>query len=143
LPQPRRPYARQRLRLTTIPIVFNTAGDPVEAGLVASLSRPGGNLTGVTSLSTALGPKQLEIVHELMPTAIVIGALVNPTNRFSEYYSKNLQSAARDLGLQMHVLHASTESDFDVVFTTLRRLQVGALVIAIDPLQVGSNPSPL
>jgi ABC-type uncharacterized transport system substrate-binding protein len=125
----------------TIPIVFNTASDPVEAGLVTSLNRPGGNLTGVTSLNAELGPKQLEVLHELIHTATVIAVLVNPTNRFAEYFSRNLQAAGRALGLQMQVLHASTEAEFDVAFAAMRRLQVGALVIATDPLFTGGVAS--
>jgi putative tryptophan/tyrosine transport system substrate-binding protein len=118
----------------TIPIVFNSASDPVEAGLVASLNRPGANLTGVTSLNAQLGPKQLEVLHELIPTATAVALLVNPTNRFAEYFSRNLQAAGHALGLQMNVLHASAESEFDVAFAATRRLQAGALVIATDPL---------
>jgi putative ABC transport system substrate-binding protein len=119
---------------TTIPIVFVTAGDPVALGLVVSLNRPGGNLTGVTTLTVELGPKQLEMLRELVPTATIIALLVNPTNpTIAEILSRDLQAAARTLGLQLHVLHASTERDFDTVFATLSRLRAGALVIGSDP----------
>ncbi len=97
---------------TTIPIVFEIASDPVELGLVASLARPGGNITGVTSLNAQVGPKRLELLHELVPTATIVGLLVNPTNpNEAEPTTKNLQAAARSLGLEMHVLHASAEGD--------------------------------
>src|SRR5262245_41017099 len=119
---------------TTIPIVFATAGDPVALGLVASLNRPGGNVTGVATLTVELGPKQLEVLRELVPTATIIALLVNPTNATNaERLSRDLQAAARTLGLQLHVLHASTERDFDAVFASLPRLRAGALVIGSDP----------
>jgi putative ABC transport system substrate-binding protein len=119
---------------TTIPIVFVTAGDPIAVGLVASLNRPGGNITGVTSMGVELGPKQLEVLRELVPTATIIALLVNPTNPTNaETLSRDLQAAARTLGVQLHVLHASTERDFDTVFATLPRLRAGALVIGSDP----------
>jgi putative tryptophan/tyrosine transport system substrate-binding protein len=128
------PVLAAKAATTTIPIVFVTAGDPVALGLVASLNRPGGNLTGVATLTVQLGPKQLEILHELVPTATIIALLVNPTNATNaETLSRDLQAAARTLGLQLHVLHASTERDFDTVFATLSRLRAGALVIGSDP----------
>ena len=115
----------------TIPIVFFTGGDPVQLGLVASLRRPDGNLTGVTSLNTQVGPKRLELLQELVPTASIIALLVNPTNpKLAEMVSRDLQAAARILGVQLHVLYATTERDLDTVFTTLVQLRVGALVIA-------------
>ena len=117
----------------TIPIVFVTAVDPVALGLVASLNRPAGNRTGVTSLNVEVGPKQLELLHELVPTATIVALLVNPTNpTVAETQSRDLQSAARNLGLKLHVLHASTERDFDTVFATLIQLRAGALVIGVD-----------
>jgi putative ABC transport system substrate-binding protein len=120
---------------TTIPIVFEIASDPVELGLVASLAQPGGNITGVTSLNAQVGPKRLELLHELVPTATVVGLLVNPTNpNEAEPTTKNLQAAARSLGLEMHVLHASAEGDFDAAFATLIQLRAGALAIGTDPL---------
>jgi putative ABC transport system substrate-binding protein len=117
---------------TTIPIVFSIAADPVALGLVASLNRPGGNLTGVTNLNTELGPKRLELMRELVPPSSIIGVLVNPTNRNAETLSKELQAAARTMGLQIHILHASAERDFDTVFTTLVQQKVGGLVIGAD-----------
>ena len=127
------PVALLAKRATTaIPIVFTTAGDPVALGLVASLNRPGGNLTGVTNLNVEVGPKRLEILRELAPTATIIALLINPTNPIGETQSRDLQAAARTLGLQLHVLQASTERDFDTVFATLIQLRAGALVISPD-----------
>jgi putative ABC transport system substrate-binding protein len=117
---------------TTIPIVFVTGSDPVEQGLVASLNRPGGNLTGATTLAVELGQKRLQLLRELVPTATLIGVLVNPTGPNLEAVSRDLQAAARTLGLPIHVLHASTERDFDTVFATLVKLRAGALVIGTD-----------
>ena len=117
---------------TTTPIVFTTGGDPVQMGLVASLSRPGGNLTGVTQMNAEIAPKRLVLVHELVPTATTIAILVNPTSPIAEPQVRELQAAARTLGLQLHVLHASTERDFDTVFATLAQLRAGALVICTD-----------
>jgi ABC-type uncharacterized transport system substrate-binding protein len=116
---------------TTIPIVFGVAVDPVEVGLVASLSRPGGNVTGVTNLNVEVGPKRLELLHELLPSVTVIAVLVNPaTPSSAEPFVRGMEVAARTLGLQLHVLHASTERDFDTVFATLVQLRAGALVIS-------------
>jgi putative ABC transport system substrate-binding protein len=117
----------------TIPIVFTTASDPVQVGLVASLGRPGGNLTGVTQLGVEVAPKRLEIAHELAPKATIVAVLVNPTNpATAETQLRDLQAAARTLGLQLHVLHASTDRDFDTAFATLVQLRAGALVIGTD-----------
>jgi len=128
------PVLAAKAATTTIPIVFVTAGDPVALGLVSGLNRPGGNVTGVATLTVELGPKQLEMLHELVPTATIIALLVNPTNPTNaETLSRDLQAAAHTLGLQLHVLHASTERDFDTVFATLSRLRAGALVIGSDP----------
>jgi putative tryptophan/tyrosine transport system substrate-binding protein len=118
---------------TTIPIVFFVAGDPVELGLVASLNRPGGNITGTTTLTLEVGPKRLELLHEMVPTATIIALLVNPTSpNLAEAQVRDLRMAARGLGLQIHVLHASTDRDFDTVFATLGQLQAGGLVISSD-----------
>ena len=116
----------------TIPIVFQVAVDPVEAGLVASLSRPGGNLTGVVSLNLEVEPKRLELLRELVPTASAIALLVNPTSPYADALSKEVQAAARTLGLGLHVLHASSERDFDTVFATMVQLRVAAAVIGND-----------
>jgi putative ABC transport system substrate-binding protein len=120
--------------ITTIPIVFTTSSDPVQIGLVASLSRPGGNVTGVTSLAVEVGPKLLEMLHAAVPTATSIGFLANPTNLNTERQLRDLQAAAPTLGVQLHVLHASTEHDFDAVFATLAQVRAGALVIGVDAL---------
>ena len=114
----------------TIPIVFLTGVDPVQAGLVASLSRPGGNLTGVTSLGVELGPKRLELLHELVPAATTIAILVNPANRSAEIQVRDIQAAARTLGLELHIVQASTEREIDAAFAALTRLRAGALVIS-------------
>jgi putative tryptophan/tyrosine transport system substrate-binding protein len=117
---------------TTIPIVFIIGFDPVEVGLVTSLNRPGGNLTGVTVLGVELGSKRLELLHELAPTANIVAALVNPNTPAVETQSTDLQTAARSLGLKLHVLHASSERDFDTVFASLLQLGAGGLVVGND-----------
>ncbi len=118
---------------TTIPIVFEVAADPVEVGLVASLNRPGGNLTGATTLNVELAPKRLELMHDVVPTTRSIALLVNPTSPVNaERLSTDAQTAARTLGLQLHVLHASTERDFGTVFASLVQMRAGALVINND-----------
>lgn len=118
----------------TIPIVFTAGYDPVEVGLVASMSRPGGNITGVSILDVELGPKRLELLHSLIPTATIIAVLVNPADPArAETITRNMQAAARDLKLQLHVLHASTDRDFDAVFASLVQLRAGGLVIGGDP----------
>jgi putative ABC transport system substrate-binding protein len=119
---------------TTIPIVFETAGDPIRLGLVASLGRPGRNLTGVTQLTSGLAPKALEILHELNPTARVMALLVNPANpTTAETEASGAHSAASALGLELQVLKVSTEHDFDEVFAALRRSEIAGLVIGPDP----------
>jgi putative ABC transport system substrate-binding protein len=97
--------------------------------LAASLNQPGGDLTGATNLQIEVTPKRLEILHELLPAANLFALLVNPTNPYAEILSRNLQAAARTLGLRLHILHASTEGDFDTVFATLTQLPAGGLVI--------------
>jgi putative ABC transport system substrate-binding protein len=119
---------------STIPIVFSTAVDPVAAGLVASLNHPGGNITGMTLLNVDLVPKRVELLHELVPTAGIIAALVNPTNPAAGTQSADLQAAARSLGLSLQVLTASTEREFDTVFASLAEQRAGALMIAGDPV---------
>jgi putative tryptophan/tyrosine transport system substrate-binding protein len=111
----------------TIPIVFETASDPVTLGLVASLNRPGGNLTGVTNLNVEVGQKRLELLRELLPAATTIAVLVNPSApAVTEQFLRSLQAAAPALGMQLHVMHASTDRDLDTVFAALR---ADALVI--------------
>jgi putative tryptophan/tyrosine transport system substrate-binding protein len=116
---------------TSIPIVFETGGDPIRLGLVASLARPGGNVTGVTQWNVTVAPKQLELLHELVPTATVMAVLIDPTSdpTNAEIITTDLQAAARSFGLEFHVLNASPERDFDAVFAKLTQLQAGGLVI--------------
>ena len=112
----------------SIPIVFGTATDPVQLGLVNSLSRPGGNMTGVITLALEVGPKRLELLHEIVPTARTIALLINPASpALSEPTTKDAQAAARTLGVNIHVLHAKTALDFERVFATLVQLQAGGL----------------
>jgi len=118
---------------TTIPIVFITGADPVQVGFVASLNRPGGNLTGLSTLDTELGPKRVQLLHEMLPKAGTIAALVNPTFPGSDIQTRDLQVAASTLGLQLHILHASTEHEINTAFTDLTRLQASGLVIGNDP----------
>jgi putative ABC transport system substrate-binding protein len=122
---------------TTIPIVFEGGLDPVEVGLVASLNRPGGNVTGVTNLSAVLAAKVFELLHELVPNASVIAVLVNPTspNR-AESTARDMQAAGRALGQAVHVLNASTEGEIDAAFASLAQLRAGALVVGGDPFFV-------
>jgi putative ABC transport system substrate-binding protein len=124
---------------TTIPIVFFVGGDPVQLGLVASLNRPGGNITGVTNLTVEVGPKRLELLHELMPAATVFALIVNPATPLAQAESRDLLEAARVLGLELHVLQATSERDFDEVFSTLIQLHAAALLIATDGLFVARS----
>jgi putative ABC transport system substrate-binding protein len=122
----------------TIPIVIFTAGDPVALGLVASLNKPGGNVTGTTSLGGELAPKRLELLRELLPKATAMALLVNPTNpALAESTAKATQDAARILGLNLHILRAGAESEFDALFSSLNRLRASGLVIAIDSFFTG------
>jgi len=118
---------------SAIPIVFQTGGDPVQDGLVASMNRPGRNVTGVSRLSVTLEPKRLEFLHELSPKTTVIGLLVNPTNPRSELVARQLEEPARALGLRLQVLKATSEGELDSVFASLVRLGVGALLVAQEP----------
>ncbi len=119
---------------TTIPIVFEMGADPVAMGLVGSLSRPGGNLTGVTSLSVEVTPKRLEFLHEMIPSADAFAVLVNPTSPTVDLQLWNLQALARDRGLRLEVLQARTEQDFDTAFKASAKLRPAGLVIASDTL---------
>jgi putative ABC transport system substrate-binding protein len=122
-----------RAATTTIPIVALIAVDPVEAGLARSLNHPGGNLTGVSTLNVEVGPKRLQILHELLPAATRFALLVNPTNRANtEATTRELQAAAHTLGLDLHVLHASTDRELDAAFASLAELRAGGLVIGTD-----------
>jgi putative ABC transport system substrate-binding protein len=117
---------------STIPIVFTAGGDPVQLGLVTSLNRPGGNLTGVNTLNFELAPKRVELVHELLPTATVIGFLVSPEIPGLETQTMASRAAAAMFGLQLNVLHASTEAELDDAFTTFLQMRASALIIAGD-----------
>jgi putative ABC transport system substrate-binding protein len=119
---------------TTVPIVFAPAGDPVELGLVASVNRPGGNATGISTVFSSVVAKQLEMLHEMMPKATVIGCLVNPKNPNAVTGTREAQEAARNLGLSLHFVNASTEREIDTAFATLVQGRVDALVIVTDPL---------
>ncbi len=120
----------------TIPIVFTIGGDPVKIGLVASFNRPGGNITGVSFLSSAVMAKMLEVMHRMVPNIAVIAALVNPDNPQAEADTKDAQEAARLLGLELRVLNARTASEIDAAFAILIQRHVGALLIEGDPLFV-------
>jgi putative tryptophan/tyrosine transport system substrate-binding protein len=115
---------------STIPIIFESGSDPVRLGLVATLNRPGGNITGASSMIVEVGPKRLELLHELLPTAKIMAFLVNPADRaLAQSQVREMLSAARDRKLALHVLNARSESDFDAVFADIKRLRVGGLVI--------------
>jgi putative ABC transport system substrate-binding protein len=116
----------------TIPIVFTIEGDPIAAGLVPTLDRPGGNVTGVAISKMQAGPKRLELLHQVIPTAGTVALLVNPTNPAAEAELRDAQAAARSLGLQLHVLKASVDGDIDAAFAALPGLQAGGLVIGSD-----------
>ena len=117
----------------TIPIVFFVAGDPVDLGLVASLGRPSGNLTGATTLTLEVGPKWLQLLHEMVPNATSLALLINPTSpNLAETQSRDLQTAARSRGLQLHVLRASSDPEFETAFESVARLRAAGLVISSD-----------
>jgi putative ABC transport system substrate-binding protein len=116
----------------TIPIIFNTGSDPIRLGLVATLNRPGGNLTGITQLTTEVGPKRLELLREVVPAAREIALLINPENPNTEILLKDLPPAARKLEQRLHVLHASTARDLPTAFATMVQLRAGGLMIAPD-----------
>jgi putative tryptophan/tyrosine transport system substrate-binding protein len=122
---------------TSIPIISSIAEDAVQMGLVASLNRPGSNLTGITNLGVELGPKRLELLHKFVPEARSIALLVNPTNPSSDTQSRDLHAAARTLGLDLHLLRASTDSDLDTIPASLSELKAGALVIGFDGFLIG------
>jgi putative ABC transport system substrate-binding protein len=121
-----------RAATTTIPTVFTTSGDPVQLGLVASLSRPEANITGTSQLNVEVAPKRLELMHEMLPAAASIGLLVNPTNRLADPVLRDLHAAAGVLRVKLHVVTASSEQDFPRVFAELARLRTEALVIGTD-----------
>ena len=117
---------------TTIPVVFYSAFDPVEVGLVASFNRPGGNVTGISSLGAEVGPKRLELMHELVPKAKTVALLINPASTGAQTQASELMAAARKLGLQLHVLNASAEGDLEVAFASMVQLRAGVLLLGND-----------
>jgi putative tryptophan/tyrosine transport system substrate-binding protein len=121
---------------TTIPIVFSAGGDPVALGLVASLNRPGANLTGSAILTDELAPKRLQLLRELMPNAARFGVLVDPANPATQSMIADLQAAARTLGLQLVVVNARTEGDLEMAFTTFSQQRVGAVLVGTSTLYV-------
>jgi len=126
------PTLAAKAATATIPIVTTIAADPVKLGLIASLNRPGGNITGVALITTEIGPKRLELLQELAPNAVVIGLLVNPNNSDAEDQSKNIKVAALALGRQIHVLKASSERDIEAAFAAIVEKRIGALIIGND-----------
>jgi putative ABC transport system substrate-binding protein len=114
-------------------IVFEMGGDPVQLGAVDSLSRPGGNITGVSSLSVDLSPKRLEMMHELLPTAAKLAVVANPTSPTANSQLEKLRSAAEILGVRLEVLHASNEQEFEPVFSATAQETTGGLVFTSDP----------
>jgi putative tryptophan/tyrosine transport system substrate-binding protein len=123
----------------TIPIVCSLGGDPVEAGLVDSLNRPGGNITGVTLMAQEMGPKRLEFAHQLVPNGNAFAALVNPKFPLALVEARDMEAAARSIGLQLAVLDASTQSEIDAAFAGLARHKVDALLINTDPFLLGQR----
>jgi putative tryptophan/tyrosine transport system substrate-binding protein len=129
--------AAAKAATTSIPIVFSGSLDPIAVGFIASLARPGGNITGITTLGVELGPKRLELLHELVPNATSIALLVDPNNPIgADAQSRDVLEAARKLGVQPHILHASSEADFESAFANLSRLRAGGLVISNSPIFV-------
>ena len=123
----------------TIPVVFLTGADPVREGLVASLARPGGNLTGITSLNVELGPKRLELLHELVPAATTLGVLLNPANPLADGVLRDLQSAGRLLGIEVRAVEVSAEREFERAFASLSQQRVGGLVLMADSLFISRS----
>ena len=117
----------------TIPIVFLSGSDPVRRGMVVSLNRPGGNMTGVSVVTGVLVGKRMQLLREVVPTAAVFAMLVNPNNANAETYTKDVKEAAQTLGLQLRILHAGNDRDFDAVFATLVQLRPSALIVGSDP----------
>jgi len=126
----------------TIPIVFAMSSDPVNLGLVASLNRPGGNVTGATTLASMVVAKQFEVLHETVPKAMVVGFLVNPNSPNAETDTREAQDATRTLGLRLHTLNASTDREIDTAFTTLAQNGAGGVVVVADAL-FNSRPNQL
>jgi ABC-type uncharacterized transport system substrate-binding protein len=128
---------------TMIPILFLIGADPIDAGLVVSLNRPGGNITGITNLQASLALKRLELLRELIPGIAIVAVLVNPSNSpYTEYETNELRNAARSLGLQLHLLNATTTGEIDASFATLAQVRAGAVLITADAFFV-SRPEQL
>jgi len=127
------PAVAAKAATSTIPIVINVGIDPVQAGLIASLNRPGGNVTGIAILTAVLAIKRVEMLHELLRTSTTFAILVNPTSPLTEPELKGVRDAARSLGLELHVLNATTVSEIDLAFARLIELRAGGLVVSVDP----------
>jgi ABC-type uncharacterized transport system substrate-binding protein len=127
------PALAARSATSVIPVVFQTGGDPVQDGLVSRMNRPGGNVTGVSRLSVVLEPKQLELLHEVVPKASLIGLLVNPLNPRTQLVVQQMQEPVRSLGLSLNVLEAITENELDTAFASTVQRGVGALLLASEP----------
>jgi putative tryptophan/tyrosine transport system substrate-binding protein len=128
------PARAAKAATSTIPIVFAYGGDPVADGLVASLNRPGGNVTGATFITAALAAKRLELLRELVPNADTVGVLVNPKNQLADTQLKDVDAASRSLGQPMHIAYASSENEFEAAFTALARQGVRALLLGTDTI---------
>jgi putative ABC transport system substrate-binding protein len=127
------PAVAAKAATSTIPIVINVGIDPVQAGLIASLNRPGGNVTGIAILTSELAAKRLELLRELLPTSTTPAILVNPTSPLTQPELKGVRGAARSLGLELHVLNATMVSEIDAAFARLIELRAGGLVVGVDP----------
>jgi putative tryptophan/tyrosine transport system substrate-binding protein len=123
----------------TIPIVFTLGGDPVETGLVTSLNRPGGNLTGTTIMTVEMGPKRLGILRQLVPNAVAVAMLINPNLQTASAEVRNVQDAAGILGMQINVLNARTEGEIDTAFRTTLQQKTDALIVGTDPFLLGQR----
>jgi putative ABC transport system substrate-binding protein len=130
---------RAKAATATIPIVFTLGGDPVETGLVASLARPGGNLTGTTIMAVEMGPKRLDLIRQLVPNATAIAMLVNPKFPTALAEARGVQDAARPLGIQVSILNATNESEIETAFTNLIQQKASALMVGTDPLLLGQR----
>jgi len=125
--------AAKKVPRGAIPLVFTSGEDPVKEGLVSSFNRPGGDTTGIYVFTVGLGPKRLEILRELVPSAAIIGFLVNPKVASTEFQLKDVEDAARAIGQQIEIFAASSESELNVAFDKMARLKVGALLVGADP----------
>ena len=128
------PARAAKAATSAIPIVFAYAGDPVADGLVASLNRPGGNVTGATFITAALAAKRLELLRELVPNVDTVGVLVNPKNELADTQLKDMNAASRSLGQPMHIAYASSENEFEAAFSALARQGVRALLLGTDTI---------